>query len=300
MPVLAELSAAVGGVARRTATSVAGIGARHRGAAVVIAPDRVLTNAHNLRGETATVRFDDGRSEQGRVLGVDWDGDLAVIEVATGGASPLAWADAPAAVGDAVFAVAATPSGRARVTLGFVSAVEQAFRGPGGRRIAGSIEHTAPLAPGSSGSALVDAEGRLVGLNANRIGSGFYQALPATPELRARVDALGRGEAPRRPRLGVAVAPSRVARRLRRSVGLPDRDGVLVRDVVPDSPAGRAGVEPGDLIVEAGGIAVADADALADALARTGSPMELRLVRGVEERVVSVSTDPAPGGAPVG
>ena len=79
-----------------------------------------------------------------------------------------------------------------------MSAVERAFRGPGGRRIAGSIEHTAPLAPGSSGGALLDADGRLVGLNTNRIGDGFYLALPADGALRERVDALGRGEEPKR------------------------------------------------------------------------------------------------------
>src|SRR4029078_13620690 len=98
-------------------------------------------------------------------------------------------------------------------TFGLVTAAVRAFRGPGGRRIDGSVEHTAPLAPGSSGGALLDAEGRLVGLNTNRIGEGFYLALPANAALQARVDALSRGEAPRRARLGVAVAPSHIARR---------------------------------------------------------------------------------------
>src|SRR4029078_5049677 len=97
------------------------------------------------------------------------------------------------------------------------------------RRIEGSVEHTAPLAPGSSGGALLNATGPLVGINTNRIGEGFYPALPAEPGLRGRVDALGRGESPSRPRLGVAVAPSHVARRMRRSVRLPERAGMLGR-----------------------------------------------------------------------
>jgi S1-C subfamily serine protease len=70
-----------------------------------------------------------------------------------------------------------------------VSAVARAFRGPGGRRIEGSVEHTAPLAPGSSGGALLDASGKLVGINTNRIGEGFYLALPADAALRDRIDA---------------------------------------------------------------------------------------------------------------
>ena len=149
-------------------------------------------------------------------------------------------------VGDAVFGAAATFGGGTRVTVGFVSSVARSFRGPGGRRIAGSIEHTAPLAPGSSGGALVDGEGRLVGLNTNRIGEGFYLALPADAALKAKVESLGRGETVERPRLGVAIAPNHVARRLRRSVGLPERDGILVRGVEDGSAAATAGVEVGD------------------------------------------------------
>jgi S1-C subfamily serine protease len=171
--------------------------------------------------------------------------------------------------------------------------VARAFRGPGGRRIAGSIEHTAPLAPGSSGGAVLDAGGRLVGINTNRIGDGFYLALPADAALRERVQALGRGEAPSRLRLGVAVAPSHVARRLRRSVGLPERAGVLVRDVEESSLAAEAGVRGGDLIVAVGGRETADADDLFDALGAAGLPLELTVIRGAEERTVTVGAAPA-------
>ena len=169
-----------------------------------------------------------------------------------------------------------------------MSAVARAFRGPGGRRIDGSVEHTAPLAPGSSGGALLDATGKLVGLNTNRIGEGFYLALPADAALRDRVDALARGESPARPRLGVAVAPSHVARRMRRSVGLPERDGILVRGVEDGSLAAAAGIEAGDLIVEAGGKAITDADDLQAALASLEVPFELKVVRGTDERTVQV------------
>jgi serine protease Do len=174
------------------------------------------------------------------------------------------------------------------VTFGTVSAVERSFRGPGGRRIGGSLEHTAPLAPGSSGGPLLDADGRLVGLNTNRLGEGFYLALPADAALRGRIEALGRGESVSRPRLGIAVAPSRVASHLRQSVGLPARDGVLVRDVEDDSPAARAGIRDGDLIVEIGGQVVTEADQLQDILATTPMPFEVKVVRGTDERTVSV------------
>jgi serine protease Do len=289
MSVIEELQTAVTTVADGAGPSIVGIGRGTRGSGVVIADGKVLTNAHNLRGDEVTVTFADGRRTRGTVAGWDGDGDLAVIDVDTAGATPVAWADgADLSVGTAVFGASASHGGGTRVTFGMVSAIARAFRGPGGRRIDGSVEHTAPLAPGSSGGALLDATGKLVGINTNRIGEGFYLALPADAALRSRVDALARGESPSRPRLGVAVAPSHVARRLRRSVGLPERDGILVRGVEDDSPAAAAGIQAGDLIVEVGGKPVTDADDLYAVLGTLDLPFEVKVVRGTDERTVQV------------
>ena len=289
MSVIEELQTAVADVSERVGPSIVGIGRGTRGSGVVIAAGKVLTNAHNLRGDEVTVTFADGRSVRGTVAGYDGDGDLTVIDVDTGGASPIEWGDgANLSVGTAVFGAGASHGGGTRVTFGMVSAVARAFRGPGGRRIEGSVEHTAPLAPGSSGGALLDASGKLVGINTNRIGEGFYLALPADAALRDRIDALGRGESPKRQRLGVAVAPSYVARRMRRSVGLPERDGVLVTGVEDGGPAAAAGIQAGDLIVELGGKPVTDTDGLQEALAAVEFPVEVKLVRGTDERTVQV------------
>lgn len=289
MTAIEELQTAVGSLAERVGPSIVGIGRGTRGSGVILAPGKVLTNAHNLRGDQVTVTFADGRRTIGSVAGVDGDGDLAVIDVDTGDAAALDWGDGDAlVVGSAVFGAGASQGGGARVTFGLVSAVAREFRGPGGRRIDGSVEHTAPLAPGSSGGALLGADGHLVGLNTNRIGEGFYLALPANAGLRARVDALARGETPRRARLGVAVAPSHIARRMRRSVGLPEREGVLVRGVEDGSLAEGAGIEAGDLLVEAGGRAIGNADDLFAALGALELPFDLKLVRGAEERTVRV------------
>jgi S1-C subfamily serine protease len=298
MSAIDELQSAISAVAERVGPAIVGIGSRQRGSGVVIGEGRVLTNAHNIRGDEVTVTFADGRRTRGQLAGIDGDGDLAVISVDTGGATAPDWADgAAASVGTLVFGAAATSGGGTRVTLGTVSAVARAFRGPGGRRIAGSVEHTAPLAPGSSGGALLDTEGRFLGLNTNRIGEGFYLALPADAALRERIDALGRGESPSRRRLGVAVAPAHVARRLRRSVGLPERDGLLVRDVEDGSQAAKAGIQEGDLIVEVAGRSIADADALVEALEAAPTPFEVKVVRGLEERTVSVGGGEATGEA---
>jgi S1-C subfamily serine protease len=287
---LDELQAAVTAATERVGPSVIGLGRGWgRGSGVVIGDGRVLTNAHVLRGDEAAIRRPDGEVALGHVAGLDADLDVAVITVDTGDAPAVAWD--PAVVeelrpGQPVFALA-DPGGRGlRTTFGLVTATGRSFRGPRGRRIGGSIEHSAPLPRGSSGGPLVDAEGRLLGINSVRMEGGLLLALPADAALRARVDALARGEAPSRPRLGVALAPPRAARRLRAAVGLPEREGLLVRGVEPDSPAAGAGLEPGDLLVAAGDRPLHGYDELFDALEAGGS-LTLTVVRGTEEREVT-------------
>jgi serine protease Do len=301
MSALDELQQSVAEVAEKAAPAVVGIGGHwHRGSGVIVAKNRVLTNAHNVHGDGATCVFSDGRRERGKLLGQDMDGDLAVLEVDTAAAVPLAWTvGGLPGVGAVVFAVASAGGGGIRATAGQVSGVSRSFRGPGGRLIGGSIEHTAPLASGSSGSPILDADGKLLGLNTQRLGEGFYLALPADADLKARIDTLARGESTVRPTLGVAVAPGHVARHLRRAVGLPDRDGVLVRGVEEGSPADKAGIHEGDLIVSAAGSAVTDPDELHAALAKAGTgTLEVGLVRGVEELTVKVDLGAAKTSGP--
>jgi serine protease Do len=294
MSLLTELESSVREAAERTGPAVVGIGRGWGvGSGVVFASGRVLTNAHNLRHDEVTVTFADGRRESGRVAASDPDLDLAVIEVDTGDVEPVQWAPdgAEVPIGRAVLALA-NPGGRGlRVTPGFVSSTARSFRGPRGRRIAGAIEHTAPLPRGSSGGPLIDVEGRLLGINSVRVDGGLILAIPADTAVRERVDALGRGERPKAVRLGVAIAPPRAARRLRRAVGLPERDGLLVRAVEDGSPAATAGIERGDLIVAGAGKEIERVDALYEALdaARSEGTLELTIVRGADERTVTVS-----------
>ncbi|MEP6695912.1 MAG: S1C family serine protease [Pseudonocardiales bacterium] len=288
---LDELQGSTQRVRAAVAPAVVSIGRDGRGCGVVVADGLVVTNAHNLRDQTTSVTFGEGRTEQGTVRGADGDTDLAVIAVNTGGAVPPEWSEAEPTPDRAVFAVSRSGSGAARVTFGTISAVDRAFRGPRGRRIRGSVEHTAPLPRGSSGSAVVDVEGRLVGISTHRLGEGFYLALATDAALRGRIDALGRGEQPRRPRLGVGLAPSGAAAQLRRAVGLSEREGLLVRVVEEDSPAERAGIRTGDLIATVGGHAVHAHDDLYDALdtLEAGSVLAVSLVRGAEDIEVTVS-----------
>jgi serine protease Do len=287
--VLEALQRAVNEAAEKVGPAVVGLGRGWgRGSGVVMAPGQVVTVAHVLRGDEVAVSFAGGDVREGRVLGVDPDLDVAVIGVDTGDAPVVAWGDAPGLAAP-VFALA-NPGGRGlRTTFGLVTATGRGFRGPRGRRVTGSIEHTAPLPRGSSCGPLVDLAGNLIGLNAVRRDGGFILALPADAALRRRADELARGEAVERPRLGVALAPPRVARRMRSAVGLDDRDGLLVRGVVDGSAAATAGLQRGDLLVRAGDKTLGSMDDLFDALDAAGETLTVGLVRGTEERDVEIA-----------
>lgn len=287
---LEQIEEAIAKVHAQVAGSVVGIGhAWGAGSGVVVADGAVLTNAHNVRGEQVQVTFADGKTADARVAGADIDRDLAVLEVPTDGVTPLNASSTDVSIGRAVFAVS-NPAGRGvRVSLGFVSGVQRSFRGPRGRRISGAVEHTAPLLPGSSGGPLVDASGGLIGLNTNRLGEGYYLAIPTGQELSALVGPLSRGEVPKPKRLGVGIAPAEVARKLRRAVGLDPVDGLLVRHVEEGSPGAAAGISVGDLIVSSGNKPIASIDDLHEVLGEAKDSMELTIHRGADVKQVNVS-----------
>lgn len=290
MPVIDELRDLVNDLSGSAARSVVAIGRHGRGSGFVVAPNRVLTNSHNLRDRTTEVRFDDGRSVQGEVSGSDVDGDLVVLEVETGDAPALQWADEAVVTGDVVLAVTAGRQQR-RVTWGQVTRSDAAFRGPRGRRIHGAVEHAAPCAAGSSGAPVLDRSGKVVAVNTHRLEHGFYLARAADERLRDAVAAMVEGRTFERLQLGVALAPAHVAARLRRSVGLPERDGLLVRGVTDGSPAAGAGIQEGDLLVRAGDRELRAADDLFEVLGGIdpGSELSVTLVRGADEQTVTVS-----------
>ncbi len=294
MRVAETLQEAIAEVAEKVGPSVVGLGRGWgSGSGVIIAPGQVLTAAQNLRRDEITVVFSDERRATATVTGVDADVGLAVLSVDTGELPAVTWEPAgEPGIGAAVVALA-DPGGRGlRATQGFVSSAPRSFRGPRGRRVRGAIEHSAPLPRGSSGGPLVSAAGNLLGVNSVRLEGGLILAAPAGEAVKRRVLALARGETPVAHRLGVAVAPPRVARRMRRAVGLPERDGLLVRAVEDDSAAAVAGIERGDLIVAVGAGELDGIDSLysaLDAIPAEGGELELVVVRGSDERSVTAS-----------
>ena len=266
-----------------------GIGRDSRGVGVVVAPNRVLTNAHNLRDRTTTVNFGTGHSEPATLIAVDQLRDLVVLDVPTGDVAPIRWSDRAVRYGTTVFVAVRTPSG-IRLTRGEVSNPSRSIRGPQGRPIDSVIEHTAPLAKGSSGSVLLDELGEAVGLNTHRIGHGFYAAQAANERFQNVVSRLIGGTSVEPVSLGVEVAPPQVANRLRTAVGLEPRDGLLIRSVLQGSPADQAGLAEGDLLVAANSTDLSSVASLHQHL-RTleyGQETIFEILRGAEQLSVTV------------
>ena len=318
-------------LADRVAAGTVGIRARgRRGTAVVLSDNQLLTTAHNVRGDRVEVLLDSGVRLPARVLGVAEDLDLAVLEVADhagqghagqdhagqdlagqdhagqdhAGANsagtdragldrtPLPWgpADAVPSVGAAV-AAAAAPDGVVRVTAGSVSTSRARLRTATGSPLVDLLEHTAPLPRGASGGPVVNGEGRLVGMDVNRIEGGLYQAVRADDVLRGIIEQLARGEVPRPRRLGVQVVPRRRAAWLRAAVGLDPAEGVLLAGVDPDGPAAAAGLDRGDLLTALDGAILHGPDDLMLALRNAGEQLQLVAVRGADApRTIDVDT----------
>jgi serine protease Do len=131
-------------------------------------------------------------------------------------------------------------------------------------------------------------------INTHRLGDGFYLALPGDARTKERIAQLLTGKSPNDRRLGVALARPEVAQQLRKSVGLPDRDGLLVRGVSDDSPAAKAGLREGDLLVSANGTElklVADLESILRELPDEQKTVVVGVVRGTEDLSIVVTFD---------
>ena len=294
-------SRTVTAVADRVVPSVAGLwvhGAGRRapgsGSAVVIAGDGLLvTSAHVVAdAERGTATFASGEEVPFEVIGSDPLSDLAVVRAAGSGYRAAVLGDAEwLRVGQLVVAVG-NPFGFAgSVSAGVVSALGRsllASTGPSSRLVDNVIQTDAALHPGNSGGALAVADGRVVGINTAVIGPGIGQglglAVPIDDGTRAVIGALAAGRRVRRAYLGVGGGARRLAPG---TAGVGDQHrGVEVVSVTDDSPAARAGVRPGDVIVDLDGTAVQDVGGLQRLLGaeRIGRPGTLGLVRDGRRR----------------
>ena len=255
-PSLSALNDQLADLVDAVAPSLVGVRGTRRFASGVIWDDHhVVTTAHAVgRSGATTLTLPDGTSAPATVVGRDRATDLALLHTDATLPAPAPWADGALRVGHLVL-VAGRPGRSARATLGMVSAVsETTWHTPLGGHVDRFVEVDANLPPGFSGGPLVDATGAVVGLNTRGLVRGGATLPTAT--VRRVVEAITERGDLRPGYLGVIIQPA-------------ERDGqtgLLVTGLAKDGPAARAGLQPGDLIVEVQGQPTATVESLAAAL----------------------------------
>ena len=282
---------------------------RGQGSGIVIdSKGLVLTNAHVVDGaDRVEVSLADGRELEGRVLGADPITDLAVVSIPGGHdlkAAPLGDSEA-LEVGDWAIALG-TPYGLERtVTLGIVSSLHRNITSLGfsDKRLE-LIQTDAAINPGNSGGPLINAGGEVVGINTlvrSGPGAGLGFAIPIN--LAKGVAAqLGDGGSVVHPYLGLQLVPlnARLARDNNSDpnalLQLPERDGALVQRVIPESPAEKAGLRRGDLVVAAADQSVPDPAALLRLVeaSQVGEALPLTVLRGDQQLQLSIRPEALP------
>ena len=280
----------------------------------------ILTNDHVVEGSSnVTVRFsENGNPIKADVKGRDPSSDLAVLKVDPSKANldPLPLGDSSKAqVGDAVVAIG-NPFGLQRtVTSGIVSAVQRHIEAPNNFTINGAIQTDAAINPGNSGGPLIDANGRVIGINSQiatgggngSVGIGF--AVPINLAKRV-IPQLEKGGTVQRAYLGVEMAT--VTSQIAKALKLPTDHGALIQRVIPGGPAAKAGLRGGhtptgqdlsaggDLIVKVGGKDVRSSDGVAAAIAskKPGDVVNVQYYRGTHLRSTSVKLGKRPSQIP--
>ncbi|NJP88582.1 PDZ domain-containing protein [Nonomuraea sp. FMUSA5-5] len=260
-------SQVVTSVAAELLPKVAGVRTRQgSGSAVVFNADGfLLTNAHVVgSARSGTVSFADGSSGEFEVVGRDPLSDLAVIRAQAATPPPAELGDSDAlVVGQLVVAVGNPLGLTGSVTAGVVSGLGRSLparSGAGMRLIEDVIQTDAALNPGNSGGALADSRARVVGINTAVAGIGVGLAVPVNGTTRSIIAALIRDGRVRRAFLGLVTSPAPLPEELRRRTG--QSAALRVVEVVPGSPAYRAGLRAGDLVLSAGRTPVGDAQSL--------------------------------------
>jgi serine protease Do len=258
------------------------------GSGVLISPDGlIVTNEHVIQGAAEIkVRYTDGKEDEAQVIGSDADADLALLRVPARGRPhlPVAQQD-DLMIGETVIAIGNPLGLEGTVTVGVLSARDRTVTSPSTRRVYTDFLQTdASINPGNSGGALVDLDGRLIGINTAIIGDaqGIGFAIPAKRVRRVVNDLLRYGEV-QAAWLGVFV-------RNRGEGRTGGRAGVEVADVFPGSPGAAAGLKQGEMLVAGGGRPLASRDDYSTLLAQVapGDRVTLELAEGGRTREVTM------------
>ena len=266
-------------------------GSRDGGSAsgFIITPDGfILTNSHVVNGaERLEVTLADGRRPDAHLVGTDPDTDLAVIRIYAPNLKPVRLGDSnQVRVGQLAIAIGNPYGFQYTVTAGVVSALGRSFRAESGRLMDNLIQTDAALNPGNSGGPLVNSRGEVIGVNTAVIlpAQGLCFAI-AINTAKTVAGWLIKDGVVRRSYIGVGGQTAKIHRRVVRHFHLPNETGMLVLGVEPGSPASRAGLRAGDLIVEFNGQPITGIDDLHKRLTGTlaGVRSPLTIIRHTEQ-----------------
>jgi S1-C subfamily serine protease len=271
------------------------------GSGVIVAPDGlVLTNSHVVGGGTGVkVTTVDGRSLGARVVGDDPDTDLALVRVDAPVTLPAAALGNSKLLrrGQLVIAIGNPLGFESTVTTGVVSALGRSLRAQSGRLIDDVIQTDAALNPGNSGGPLVSSHGEVVGINTAVImgAQGICFAVAANTASFVLGELVRHGRV-RRAYIGIAAQQFSLSRRRRHAAGLSQESAVIIASIEPASPAERAGLAAGEIILALDGTAVTGADDLIRLLAgeKIGRSVEIETLRNGERRRVSLTPNERP------
>jgi len=295
-------SKAVVHAAERVGPSVVNIEVRRRdgrrqgsGSGFVFTPDGfVLTNSHVVHGaDRLEVVLADGRRPDAHVVGDDPDTDLAVVRIYAPQLNPARLGDSKSIrVGQMAIAIGNPYGFQCTVTAGVVSALGRSFRANTGRLIDDIIQTDAALNPGNSGGPLVNSQGDVIGVNTAVIlpAQGICFAIGVDTAKFVASWLIKEGKI-RRSYIGVGGQNVPLHRRLVRHYQLAAPSGVLVITLNPGSPAVRAGLREGDVMVEFNGHPIPSIDALHKLLTgdQIGHPSQLTIIRGTEKQTLQVT-----------
>jgi S1-C subfamily serine protease len=269
-------------------------GGRGSGSGFIFTPDGfVLTNSHVVHNaDHIEASLSDGRSFAARLIGDDPETDLAVIRIDAPDLTPIQFGDSnKLRVGQIAIAIGNPYGFQATVTAGVISAMGRSFRTGAGRLIDNVIQTDAALNPGNSGGPLVNSRGEVIGVNTAVIlpAQGICFAIPANIAQHVAAELITKGRI-RRSRIGVAGQNVPLHRRIVRYFDLPRETAVLVTGIEPSSPADRAGVRQGDLLIDLDNQPLAGIDDLVRLLTgdRVGIESALTLIRRTDKLVVNV------------
>ncbi len=252
---------------------------RQPASGIIVAADQVLTADHVLeRDDDLTIQTDDGRTLAARLVGRDQTSDLALLRIDALDGEIAAQALDPARVGQFVLAVGRPSPGGPMASLGIVSAVGGPLRTRRGM-VEQVIQTDATPYPGFSGGALIDATGAVLGLFTTGLIGGVALALPAPLAWRIAHTLASQGHV-RRGFLGISSQPVTIPAGQR--AGRNQERGLLIVRVEPDSPASRAGLLIGDILVGIDGVVLNDTDDLQAILSgdRVGATVPAEIIRG--------------------